>query len=288
MKKCPRCHQEILDTDKKCPHCGYILGYQNENKQQGQYDFQSRKVNFARRIVFYSLIAGFVFGPSLFNSYMNSSSMTGQVVDQSVGANELPVYIYTSLEAYQGDYPDSLLVAKSGAFETELAAWLQGIDGTIIDSYHQVTITNTNSAYVMAGYDLDIAGTAFNIELDYNNATQTSSLMVKTSQYGIAKLADLSLSETNNVAFQQLTAYLGFQSAPLYGEAIDSFNEVVASSQEDVVVGGYGLGVNLHNNGSQLGVYYATDLVSGGENPGYVLDLKFTSKINDDTLGKLR
>lgn len=287
MKKCPRCQKDISDTDQKCPHCGYILGYRSENNRPGP-QAPRRRASFVQRIIFYSLIAGFVFGPSFFNMYNNSSRLSSLVDDQSVGIDEMPLYIYTSMEAYQGDYPESNLPGKLSSFQSGFSQYLGTMAGEIVASSSQVTITNTGTAYVMAKYDIKVAGQAYSLELDYNSANDTSSLELATSRYGIADLAALKLAADNNTIFQQLSGHLGTQSVPLYEEIAGEFNALLEKSPEENMPGRYGLGVTMHNNGSTMQAYYATDLVTGGQNPGYVLDLKFGGKINEGILGELR
>ncbi len=287
MKKCPRCKKDINDTDSKCPHCGYRLGYHNDNNQPDQNQRTPRRTTFVQRMIFYSLIAGFVFGPSYFNMY-NRSSSYNNVADQDVASNEMPLYIYTSLETYQADFPQSAIVSRLTGFEDEFQSYLSSLSGEITGVNHQVTITNTSAAYVLASYDLDIDGTSFKVELNYNSASEDSSLLVSTSSYNLSNLDYLRLSEGNNEAFQKLTGYLGLQSEPLYAEATGEFNAILDEGIEGDMVGRYGLGVTVHNNGSSLNVYYASDLVSPGETPGYVLDLKFTGAISEGILGTLR
>lgn len=287
MKKCPRCQKDISDTDQKCPHCGYILGYRSENNQPGP-QAPRRRVSFVQRIIFYSLIAGFVFGPSFFNMYNNSSRLSGLVDDQSINADEVPLYVYTSMEAYQGDFPESVLPGKLAAFQNGFTQYLDEMAGMIVASSTQVTITNTSTAYAMAKYDIEVAGQGYSLELNYNSGNDTSSMELATSRYGILDLAALKLEGDNNIVFQQLSSYLGVQSVPLYEEIAGEFNALLDKSPEDGTPGRYGLGVTMHNNGSLMQAYYATDLVTGGDNPGYVLDLKFGGKINERVLGELR
>lgn len=289
MKKCPRCQKDIEDKDQKCPHCGYKLGYQNKGeKPQVQFVTPRRRANFIQRIIFYSLIAGFLFGPSFYNLYRNSGNFSGQVVDQDVAANEVALYIYTNLESYQSAFPESNVAGKIIAMEKDFSGYLASLNGQPTASNYQITITNTNTAYIMAAYELEIDGARFTVALNYNTANTNSALTITAKEYGFKDLEALAIAFGQAGSFKNLAGYLGQHSEPLFVEATIAFNDLLSQNETGDLVGPYGRGITLHNNDSCIQVYYGDDRISAKEASGFMLDMQFGGNINEGILGKLR
>lgn len=149
MKKCPRCHYDITDEDKYCPHCGLDL-----QRQYRPIHKNNKKRNIPTTLLLYGLILfAFICVPLLYSQIL--SGLTGELTTLDESHTQLPavadteprliLQTFDTLADYKEKYSNvSEYVTRIQDYEKNLS---EKLDSTFDKKYSIQVLDNYNVLY---------------------------------------------------------------------------------------------------------------------------------------------
>jgi predicted nucleic acid-binding Zn ribbon protein len=190
--KCPRCHKEVSESNKFCPHCGYSL----------------KKQTFNNKTLYMMFIFSFIIVPLLYTIILSGDSYNYNTLTTTDSSNKIVLNDIINMEATATSYHFTSLdefkyqVSQSDAYVSKVKAY-----ETTLKNKYDLSFTKTYDIYIYNNNDVEF-NIVYSYDLDNNTTFCINEIFTRSgseeetytfTQNQITNLQDIKLKEYTDV-----------------------------------------------------------------------------------------